>query len=86
MCLIKNQTEGLYHFADNGYASRYEVAKFILREKNIDKEVCSCSSADFPTPAKRPKNSRFNCSKIDGVLDFKRPSWKESMSEFLKEI
>ena len=86
MCLIKNQTEGLYHFADNGYASRYEVAKFILREKKIDKEVSSCSSADFPTPAKRPKNSRFNCSKIDGVLDFKRPSWQESMSEFLRQI
>jgi dTDP-4-dehydrorhamnose reductase len=86
MCLIKNQTEGLYHFADNGYASRYEVAKFILLEKKIDKEVSSCSSADFPTPAKRPKNSRFNCSKIDGVLDFKRPSWQESMAEFLKQI
>ncbi len=86
MCLIKNQTEGLYHFADNGYASRYEVAKFILLEKKIDKEVSSCSSADFPTPAKRPKNSRFNCSKIDGVLDFKRPSWQESMSEFLRQI
>ena len=86
MCLIKNRTEGLYHFADNGYASRYEVAKFILREKNIDKEVSSCSSADFPTPAKRPKNSRFNCSKIDKVIDFKRPTWQESMAEFLRQI
>jgi dTDP-4-dehydrorhamnose reductase len=86
MCLMKNQTEGLYHFAATGYASRYEVAKFIMREKNIDKEVSSCSSADFPTPAKRPKNSRFNCSKIDKVIDFKRPLWQEAMSIFLKEI
>lgn len=86
MCLIKNQTEGLYHFAANGYASRYEVAKFILSEKKIDKEIISCSSSDFPSPAKRPKNSRFNCSKIDKIIDFKRPSWQESMSEFLRQI
>jgi len=86
MCLIKNRTEGLYHFAADGYASRYEVAKFILREKNIDKEIISCSSSVFPTPAKRPKNSRFNCSKIDKILDFKRSSWQESMADFLKEI
>ena len=86
MCLIKNRTEGLYHFAADGYASRYEVAKFILREKNIEKEIISCSSSDFPTAAKRPKNSRFNCSKIDRAIDFKRPSWQESMSEFLRQI
>ena len=86
MCLIKNRTEGLYHFAADGYASRYEVAKFILREKNIEKEIISCSSSDFPTAAKRPKNSRFNCSKIDKVIDFKRPTWQESMAEFLRQI
>ena len=84
--LFEKHTEGLYHFAAAGYASRYEVAKFILQEKNIDKEISSCSSSDFPTPAKRPKNSRFNCSKIDKVIDFKRPFWQESMAEFLKEI
>jgi dTDP-4-dehydrorhamnose reductase len=86
MCLIKKQTEGLYHFSADGYASRYEVAKFIMREKRIEKEISSCSSSDFPTPAKRPGNSRFNCSKIDKVIDFKRPCWQESMSLFLKEI
>jgi dTDP-4-dehydrorhamnose reductase len=86
MCLINKQTEGLYHFAAQGYASRYEVAKFILRGKHIDKEIIPCSSSEFPAPARRPKNSRFNCSKIDKVIDFKRPSWQESMAEFLKQI
>ena len=84
--LFEKQTEGLYHFAAAGYASRYEVAKFILQEKNIDRETSSCSSSDFPTPAKRPKNSRFNCSKIDKVIDFKRPPWQEAMAEFLRQI
>ena len=84
--LLEKQTEGLYHFAAAGYASRYEVAKFIMQEKNIDRETSSCSSSDFPTPAKRPKNSRFNCSKIDKVIDFKRPPWQESMAEFLRQI
>ena len=32
---MKNQTDGLNHFTAAGYTSRYEIAKFILQEKNI---------------------------------------------------
>ncbi len=83
--LIGKQAEGLFHFAAEGYASRYEVAEFIMKEKKICKELASCASSDFPAPAKRPLNSRFDCSKIDGILDFKRPRWQDSMRKYLNE-
>ncbi|OGV54066.1 MAG: dTDP-4-dehydrorhamnose reductase [Lentisphaerae bacterium GWF2_50_93] len=84
LCLIGKRAEGLYHFSAEGCASRYEVAKFILSEKRISKELSSCASSDFPAPAKRPMNSRFDCSKIDRILNFKRPGWQESMAKYLK--
>ena len=83
LCFLNNESEGLYHFASNGYASRFEVAKFILEQKGDKTPVSPCSSSEFKTPAHRPENSRFNCSKIDGVIDFKRPNWQESLRKFL---
>ncbi|MEI6055111.1 MAG: dTDP-4-dehydrorhamnose reductase [Lentisphaerota bacterium] len=84
LCLIASNTKGLFHYASNGYASRFEVAKFILQEKGIERELIPCLSSEFVTPAERPLNSRFNCSKIDKVLNYKRAFWKDELREFLK--
>jgi dTDP-4-dehydrorhamnose reductase len=83
LCFIKNKTEGLYHFAANGYASRYDVAKVIFKEKKINIPLTPCSSSFFSSPAKRPVNSRFDCSKIDKVIDFTRPEWDKALKDFL---
>ncbi|MCK5843204.1 MAG: dTDP-4-dehydrorhamnose reductase [Victivallales bacterium] len=83
---VENDLEGVYHFASNGYASRCEVAKLIVSELGMDVGVLPCSSDDFPTPAVRPQNSRFDCSKIDGVLTFERPHWKTALKKYLKEM
>jgi dTDP-4-dehydrorhamnose reductase len=83
LCFVRKQIEGLFHFAAEGYTNRFETAKFILNELNIDIPLSPCDSSCFPAPAKRPLNSRFDCSKIDKVLDFRRPEWKEAMKKFI---
>lgn len=84
-CFLDHEIEGLYHFAADGYASRYDVAKCILDTVGIKKNLEGCSSMEFSAPAKRPLNSRFDCSKIDKVLNFKRPDWKKALEDFLGE-
>jgi len=84
MCLIKKRAEGLYHFAAEGCASRYEVAGFIINKLGLETNLTPCSSDEFSAPAARPLNSRFNCSKIDKVLDFERPAWQEALEAFLE--
>lgn len=86
LCIIKKQAKGLFHFSENGYASRYEVAQHIFKTLNIKRELIPCLSSEFLTPAVRPKNSRFDCSKIDKILDFERPHWKDSLTEYLTPI
>lgn len=83
VCFLEKQPQGLFHFAADGYTTRYETAVFTFRELGIDVEVLPCKSSDFVTPAKRPLNSKFDCSKIEKILDFKRPFWQESLKEFL---
>ncbi|OGV50805.1 MAG: dTDP-4-dehydrorhamnose reductase [Lentisphaerae bacterium GWF2_52_8] len=86
LCLLKHQTQGLYHFAANGYTSRFEQAKLIISELGLPTIVEPCLTSDFPTPARRPLNSRFDCRKIDGLLDFKRPEWQDSLRGFLGDL
>jgi len=84
--MLNNSTEGLFHFSCRGSASRFEVASFILKELKITKKLVPCKSSDFPTPAIRPLNSVFDCSKIDKVLDFARPQWQDSLKSFLAQF
>lgn len=86
LCLLKKSATGLFHFSAANFASRFEVAKFINEKLGLNTEIVPCSSEDFPAPAKRPKNSRFNCSKIDSLLDFKRQDWRIQLAKFLDEL
>ena len=78
--------EGLYHFANGGYVSRYEMAKFVFEKLGIGVRVKACGSDEFVSAAKRPLNSMFDCSKISGVLDGPIRGWGESLEEFLREL
>ncbi|MBI2441110.1 MAG: dTDP-4-dehydrorhamnose reductase [Lentisphaerae bacterium] len=82
--LIRGRREGLYHFANTGYASRFEVARAIAQELNLPAKITPCASEAFPTPATRPKNSRFNTAKIQAILDRPIRSWQEALAEFLQ--
>ncbi|HJO95216.1 MAG TPA: dTDP-4-dehydrorhamnose reductase [Victivallales bacterium] len=84
--LLGKKIRGLFHFAADGYGSRYEVAKYIAEELNIDVNIKPCSSSEFTTPAQRPENSRFDCSKIDKILNFNRLNWKESLCKYLHKL
>ncbi len=86
LCFLDNKQEGLYHFAADGFTSRYEVAEFIVRQAGLKTSVRPCLSSAFPTPAVRPKNSKFNCAKIDLILNFKRPSWQNALTDFINTI
>ena len=83
LSVLCSDATGLFHFATRGYASRFEVAKVVLKELGINTPITPCSSDEFPAPAKRPRNSRFNCSKIDSILDFERPRWDDTLKTFL---
>ena len=81
---VGGQIEGLYLFASQGYASRLEVAEFIAKTLNLKVNVKPCKTADFPSPACRPLNSRFDCTKIDSITNSSRIHWRESLFRYLK--
>ncbi len=78
--------QGVFHFAASEYASRFDVARFIIEKVKIETELTGCRTADFPTPAARPLNSRFNCAKIRGLLEKSIKPWQVPLEEFLKQL
>jgi dTDP-4-dehydrorhamnose reductase len=84
--LLEQQVEGLFHFTNSGYASRFEVAKFIAERLSLDAQVLPCRSSDYPSPAQRPLNSCFDCSKIQALLGEPINPWQEPLARFLRQL
>lgn len=86
MSMIRKSARGIFHFAPLGYASRWELAKFAVEQAGIGAELLPCRSSEFKMAARRPMNSRFDCSRIDGILDRPRQDWRESLRSFIGEL
>ncbi len=76
--------KGLYHLAGNGYASRFEWAKEILKNdpeshEQIFKEIIPASTAEFPSASKRPSFSALDCSKFQNAFKIQLPGWEKSL-------
>jgi dTDP-4-dehydrorhamnose reductase len=78
--------QGLFHFAAAGYASRFEVARFVIENKGLDVEVTPCKSNEFATPARRPLNSRFDCRKISEFLAEPIKPWQVPLEYYLEHL
>jgi len=84
--LVRSRAAGVFHFANAGYASRYEVALFVIRRLGLPNKIGPCLSSEFPSPAVRPKNSRFCTGKIQKLLDYRIRSWEEALGAFLEQL
>ena len=58
--LLKPNKTGVYHYAGQPDVSWCQLANAIF-EKSGCQTVASILTSDYPTPARRPLNSRLNC-------------------------
>jgi len=82
--LLRIRPEGVYHFASAGYTSRFEVAKFIFEKVGMAVNLSKCKSSDYESLAARPLNSRFDCGKIQGLLNKPIERWELPLGRFLE--
>ena len=84
--LLRKKPEGMFHFASAGYVTRYDMAEFILDRLSLNVNLLPCKTSDFPSPATRPLNSRFDCSKIIHLLDEPIERWQAPLEVFLRQL
>lgn len=81
---------GIYHFSNSPACTWYEFACEIFEQAVkagiLEKApvVNAITTADYPTPAKRPSWSVMDCTKIEGMLNAKAPVWKLEVTRLLK--
>lgn len=78
--------EGIYHLAAGGYVSRYEMATFLFDSLKMKVDLTPCKTSDFPSAAKRPLNSCFDCAKLEKLLNSKIDSWQTMLTHYLETL
>jgi dTDP-4-dehydrorhamnose reductase len=79
---------GLYHFAGGGEATWHEFAKAIVEFAHLPRftEVAPIGTKDYPTPAKRPLDSRLDCGALDRDFRIKPRPWREALKDTLNRL
>ena len=73
------QTTQIYHYSNEGEISWYEFAKQIFKIEKIECKVHPITSQQYPTPAKRPRNTLMNKDKITETFSMNIYNWKKSL-------
>ncbi|TDQ73488.1 dTDP-4-dehydrorhamnose reductase [Sphingobacterium yanglingense] len=77
---------GLYHYSNAGEISWYDFAIAIKEIKGLDCKINPIPTTQYPTPAKRPKYSLLDKSKIKRTFKVEVPSWKDSLVQMLANL
>ena len=84
---------GLYHLVASGETSWYDYARCVLEfavQSGIELKVApnnigAIPTSAYPTPAKRPNNSRLSITKLEDTFQLKMPTWQTGVNRMLTE-
>lgn len=75
---------GTYHAAGQGAASWFDVAQQIFDQSKklggVTADVQPLSTAEYPTPARRPANSQLNCQHLAHCFAITLPDWRDGVN------
>ncbi|MBK9441205.1 MAG: dTDP-4-dehydrorhamnose reductase [Comamonadaceae bacterium] len=91
---LADSCAGVYHLVAGGETSWFEYAKHVLAQAQLVQpalkmkatEVLPVPTSAFPTPARRPHNSRMNTAKLQRVFGLTPPHWQTGVNRMLAEI
>ena len=87
-----SRVQGVFHATASGETTWYGFAVAALKiARGMRPDLCfaepeAVATSDYPTPSRRPLNSRLNCSKLDRQLGWRSPEWQESLAHVMREI
>lgn len=84
--LIKTKKYGLYHFSNDGEASKYDQANYILDKIGWQGKLNRAKTRDFNLKAVRAKYTKLDSSKLEKVINKKILTWKNGIDRFLEEL
>ncbi|MHA7600594.1 dTDP-4-dehydrorhamnose reductase [Alicycliphilus sp. T452] len=88
------QDGGLYHCVAGGETTWHSYAKYVVEHArqaqpaiNIKAmEIAPVPTSAFPTPARRPHNSRLDTARLQAAFGLRLPPWQQGVARMLTEI
>ncbi len=81
---------GVFHAAGTGSTTWHGLAMAAFEQAALHGRpmptVTPITTADWPTPAKRPPDSRLDCSKLTRVFDMRLPPWRPTLARTVDAI
>jgi len=82
---------GTYHYCDGPATNWFEFAEAIVNETKqyedlFVKTITPITTKEFPTPAKRQKNSRMDCSKLKTQFGIEQYFWQTALKKMVKDL
>ena len=77
---------GTYHYSGAPDVSWADFARTIFEQAGKAVTVTPIPTTDYPTPAKRPLNSRIDCSTLEQAFGIPRPNWRDGLNPILQEL
>lgn len=81
-----NWIPGIYNYSNSGIISWYQFAQEIGKLVGSSTPIKGISTAEYPTPAKRPAWSVLDTSKIVSTYGVTIKDWKESLGQCIREL
>lgn len=86
MLRLESFPQGVFHLAASGYVSRYDMTRTLFDVLGKAVDIQPCRTSDFPSAAKRPLNSRFDCTKLQTLLGLSFKPWQTMLKEYLESL
>jgi len=83
---------GIYHLAQPDPISWHGFAQALFKQASDEgialklKDIRAITTADYPTPAKRPANSVLDCQVLEQTFKLNIRPWRESLAQVIKEL
>jgi dTDP-4-dehydrorhamnose reductase len=83
--MARSDRYGTYHATNEGYCSWHQFATEIMRKQGMRTKVEAIDSQQYPTKARRPKNSRLSKRSLDEGGFRRLPTWQDALNRYLLE-
>ena len=84
--LADGASGGTYHFAGQPPTTWARFARETFRLAHMSCTVEGIATADYPTPARRPLNSRLDCATLTADFGITPPDWQAGLAAVLQEL
>ena len=84
--ILDPRKSGIYHYSGQPDVSWCQFANAIFEQMDCKTIANPIRTTEYPTPARRPLNSRLDCEATQDTFGIARPFWKDGLEEILRDM